>query len=46
MTERMVNKMRADLHCHTLYSDGEFSVEEVIKRAKENKPLYLEDVVK
>lgn len=37
MTERMVNKMRADLHCHTLYSDGEFSVEEVIKRAKENK---------
>lgn len=26
--------MRADLHSHTIYSDGELSVEELIKRAK------------
>ena len=35
--ERVVNNLRADLHCHTSYSDGNLSVKEVIERAKNNK---------
>lgn len=41
MIERMVNNMKADLHCHTLYSDGNLDVSQVIARAKQNNVSVL-----
>lgn len=29
--------MKADLHCHSIYSDGKFNIDEIFIRAKENK---------
>lgn len=37
----MVNNMKADLHCHTLYSDGNLSIPEVIAKAKKNNVSVL-----
>ncbi len=33
--------MKADLHCHTLYSDGKLSPEEAVKMARENGVAML-----
>ena len=34
--------MRADLHSHTIYSDGSFTIPEIIARAIEKKIILVE----